>query len=1255
MACTGELPPNSRSGQNFIHDPKVAGETEVKGQIKLRFVSAIGQEHTVTRNYQLTQKPNSLQFKSLSNYLGSRDPVTHEACRIDHRCAEIDYLVPQLLGVSRAILENVIFVHQEDSNWPLADVRTLKDKFDDIFAATKYTKASEELRKTRAKQEQEVKEMRLEMNTLKSHRSQALKLRDTVRSGQARSKLLEEEIATLKVDIDKCDDELDRLKAKVQEFQDKTGKIAALKAQCNLLTSQNRIMYEKLASMYSSEDLSMPVDELRTWEEEILVNFDSLTSSVEGLSEELKNAQNEADFLQTQVNKDTEKLLKLQTEYEVYVSKQKEYNSLLFKAFAKANLELPAGITWNASNNLSDADAKLMESALWRQIDAARGEKIRMTQRHQIEMETETNKVIEYSLEIKQIEEKIRSKTEQRRDYERRLQNFYQQLNSLKVSAEDKSLSNTIAQLEGDLAKRDKEMDNLRKKRQEAEERIIELNVESANQPAGTDYLNRSHATAGHVQGSLLPGLSTISLAQHDLLCRIFNNTMDRSKGAHKEITPDLVINIIKAVQRQSAIVRAKNTGYSSRLIQRKNTEEELARVESSLANAESTSKALSLQLKQSEDFDCEKEDVWRALERLETEHLKRAVKNEKCLLLGNLVKGHLSHAQHHRSCPTCHRALSDKEYSEFVDKTGQEQEQLNSQTKRAEGMVTDVDTRLKALKSLAAVALRVELMQNEKIPELKDQKDSLIRKIEDLKNDEVRAKSEFDSALAREMDIKEALNQIVIPFLGNLKSAGPRSEEAGRVSQPNSIVAQRLSELYQECNNIDKSLADLSSVIDGLRTKLHDARSLELQEKQKTGTTESIQKQIQEAKALLDELSQEIPNLEKSINPLQQNLSDANEKSSRNRLRRGKESDELDATINTLEVVSKQMESLQRSTREFKERNGHYLLVNAQNNLETLKQNLKLAEEKAQHCANALAEKREAAAESESLKRLVSDILSYHASKEEEAQLLNQANAEEAELSLVGCLEEMRDEEGRLVERRQHLQSKVDQAIGVLSKVEEEIHIANRDLKSPQYNKIDKRFIEKAISLETTDIASRDLDKFHKALERALLQFHTTKMAEINKIIKELWQKTYRNSDIDYVQIRADTEGRSAQRSYNYRVVMICGNAELDMRGRCSAGQKVLASLIIRLALAETFCLNCGILALDEPTTNLDSENAASLAESLKSIISAREGQKNFQLIVITHDEVFARNLGSHDFAKDYWHISKDTNQNSAVKRKEI
>ncbi len=50
---------------------------------------------------------------------------------------------------------------------------------------------------------------------------------------------------------------------------------------------------------------------------------------------------------------------------------------------------------------------------------------------------------------------------------------------------------------------------------------------------------------------------------------------------------------------------------------------------------------------------------------------------------------------------------------------------------------------------------------------------------------------------------------------------------------------------------------------------------------------------------------------------------------------------------------------------------------------------------------------------------------------------------------------------------------------------------------------------------------------------------------------------RRYRNSDIDYIAIKTDAEGGAA-RSYNYRVVMYCGGAELDMRGRCSAGQKV-------------------------------------------------------------------------------------------------
>lgn len=66
---------------------------------------------------------------------------------------------------------------------------------------------------------------------------------------------------------------------------------------------------------------------------------------------------------------------------------------------------------------------------------------------------------------------------------------------------------------------------------------------------------------------------------------------------------------------------------------------------------------------------------------------------------------------------------------------------------------------------------------------------------------------------------------------------------------------------------------------------------------------------------------------------------------------------------------------------------------------------------------------------------------------------------------------------------------------------------------------------------------------------------------------------------DIEYVEIRSDLdEGSSAgnkRRVYNYRVVMVKGDTALDMRGRCSAGQKVSAPLSVQPSV----CGFCGLL----------------------------------------------------------------------------
>jgi DNA repair protein RAD50 len=78
-------------------------------------------------------------------------------------------------------------------------------------------------------------------------------------------------------------------------------------------------------------------------------------------------------------------------------------------------------------------------------------------------------------------------------------------------------------------------------------------------------------------------------------------------------------------------------------------------------------------------------------------------------------------------------------------------------------------------------------------------------------------------------------------------------------------------------------------------------------------------------------------------------------------------------------------------------------------------------------------------------------------------------------------------------------------------------------------------------------------------------------------------------------------------------------------------------------------------LIALDEPTTNLDQDNIRALAESLHTIIRTRMAQSNFQLIVITHDEEFLRSMKCADFCDNYYRISRDGKQKSVIERQSI
>jgi DNA repair protein RAD50 len=206
-AVTGSLPPGNKSGQSFVHDPKSIGQSSVKASIKLRFNNRGNHSMVVIRSMEVTQKKATANFKALDGILRTVDPNTGERTSLSHKCTELDKQIPHLMGVSKPILEHVVFCHQEDSSWPLQEGAVLKKRFDDIFDSTRYAKALEAIKGSRKEYASQVKDLKADLEGLKSHKHAASGFR--------------EEYEECKDKISGFDDEIDRCSKNIEEAKKK--------------------------------------------------------------------------------------------------------------------------------------------------------------------------------------------------------------------------------------------------------------------------------------------------------------------------------------------------------------------------------------------------------------------------------------------------------------------------------------------------------------------------------------------------------------------------------------------------------------------------------------------------------------------------------------------------------------------------------------------------------------------------------------------------------------------------------------------------------------------------------------------------------------------------------------------------------------------------------------------------------------------------------------------------------------------------
>ncbi|XP_056858154.1 DNA repair protein RAD50-like, partial [Raphanus sativus] len=333
VSCTGELPPNARSGHSFIHDPKVAGETETKAQIKLRFKTAAGKDVVCIRSFQLTQKASKMEYKAIESVLQTINPHTGEKVCLSYRCADMDREIPALMGVSKAILENVIFVHQDESNWPLQDPSTLKKKFDDIFSATRYTKALEVIKKLHKDQAQEIKTFKLKLENLQTLKDAAYKLRESITQDQERTESSKAQMSELENSIQKVDAEVHNKEMMLKDLRKLQDQVSRKTAERSTLFKEQQRQYAALPE--ENEDT---IEELKEWKSKFEERIALLETKIRKMEREMDDTQTTISSLHNAKTNYMLEISKLQTEAEAHMLLKDERDTSIQKTFSHHNL-----------------------------------------------------------------------------------------------------------------------------------------------------------------------------------------------------------------------------------------------------------------------------------------------------------------------------------------------------------------------------------------------------------------------------------------------------------------------------------------------------------------------------------------------------------------------------------------------------------------------------------------------------------------------------------------------------------------------------------------------------------------------------------------------------------------------------------------------------------------------------------------------------------------------------------------------------
>uniref|UniRef100_A0A8C7QB85 RAD50 homolog, double strand break repair protein n=1 Tax=Oncorhynchus mykiss TaxID=8022 RepID=A0A8C7QB85_ONCMY len=1207
-----------------------AHETDVRAQIRLQFTDLNGEKVAVQRSMQATQKGKKTEFRSLEGVITR---IKHgEKVSLSSKCAELDREMISALGVSKAVLDHVIFCHQEESNWPLGEGKPLKNKFDAIFSATRYIKVLETLRQLRLKQSNEVKECQVELKFLKLNKEKALEIRELLASKET-------QLASSKDAVQKIEGQIEPLENRLVDIDENLGKVMKLDNDIKALDSRKKQMEE------DNQELEEKMEQVfQGSDEQLQEMYQNHQRTVKEKEKRFTECQREME----RAGRECQRLNRLKSDLLV----------------EQGRLQLEAD---RHAQNIKARDSQVRTLAAYLEMEGYDRSPFNDRQlqsfnrqvKERLDQETEAaNQIMR---DIQEKEAMKQQSIDEIRDKKTGLERTMELKKDLQVKKQQelRNVKSDLQRLEGSSSRLQELETELTKAERELESAVQSSNVDGLK--AEVLELQKDKAELDRTQRGLDREMETLNThtttrTQMDMLKKDKTDKEDqvrKIKSRHSEDLVSLLGHFPKKRELEDWI-HSKSKEINS-------TREKLAKLNKELASGEQNKSHITAEIRRKEQqlasyeekmFNvCGSQDFQQDLGKLQDD-LEKTSKQRAMLAGATAVYTQFISQlteEGEPCCPVCQRIFpSEAELQDVINDMQSKLRLVPDKLKNTEQDLKRKERRKDDMMALKPVRQSIAELQEKELPELRNRLQNVNRDIERLKGDVEEQETLLSTLMSEEDTAKACLQDISLMdrYQLDLKDVERKiaqqaaklqgvdlSRTIQQVNQEKQETQHRLDTTSSKMELKRKLIQDQQEQIQSLKSSMNETRAEKLQISSNMQKQQQLEEQCVEFTTEIQALHREIKEAKEQVSPLATTL----EKLQQERLdlmeRRKQRQEEGQEKINSIkDKVKKQKEGELRET-------------NTQVH-EAEKQREKINKDSGNIRQDIDTQKVQ--------ERWLQDNLTLRKRIEELKDVTKKREAVAKDMGNMQVLQ-LRNERRESEQRVDDLKKNRSVSLGRQKGFEEEIIRFRKELREDQYGKADERFRDRMIVMRTTELANKDLDIYYKALDQTIMKFHSMKMEEINKIIRDLWRSTYRGQDIEYVEIRSDVDENSSgagvkRRTYNYRVVMVKGDTALDMRGRCSAGQKVLASLIIRLALAETFCLNCGILALDEPTTNLDRENIESLAHALVEIIKSRSRQRNFQLLIITHDEDFVELMGRSSYVEHFYRIRKNMDQCSEI-----